>query len=212
MQPGSELEMVDDPVLDAVVAALRSHDQWRIFDALHGLAIAVANDPANKDGIREAGFIAPLVALLERGGQVGNRVVEALHTLAYNNVENKVAIRRAGGIPPLLRFVLRRRERCYESRLAAVNAAAALRELSCNNENNAVVIALARGNDKFLVHLAWRGRVTIKQCGWTASAGAQRKAKLVVFMLVCKRNWHFKRLDFPAVPHVLNAAIAAYLY
>ena len=69
--------------------------------------------------------------------------------------------------------------------------------------------------DLALVELAWRGQVVVRFSGRIASAaaaGAQRKAKLAVVALVCKGNWHLKRLDFPAVPHVLNAAIASYLY
>lgn len=190
-------------IIPPLVALLKRGSPEQKLSTLALLVTLAYPDDLNRTAIREAGGIPLLLPFLRSSSATAKRTAaDLLITLALGDAENKVAIRKAGGIPPLLRFL--------ESGIAGSDLAGlALRNLMCNNDGPWPGIALARGaGDEALVELAWRGRVV----GWTASAGAQRKAKLAVVALVCKRNWHFKRLDFPAVPHVLNAAIASYLY
>ena len=133
------------------------------------------------------------------------------YSIAYDNTENKVVIREAGGLRALVALV--------EGRSVNVKAIAArtLRRLSHNNDENAVAIALARGRVEAIVELARRGSVTIRTKLWgnqgivdlvvvhNAGAGAKRKAALVVAALF--RDC----VEFP-VPYDIKTAIASYLY
>ncbi len=84
-----------------VALLLRAHDLYTkqiVAEALWRLA---ENNATNKDAIREAGGIPPLVALLSALDYGTRRnAVLALSNLANNNASNKDAIREAGGIRP----------------------------------------------------------------------------------------------------------------
>ena len=199
-------------VIPPLVALLKRGSSEQKLNTLVLLGtLATGNDgrQAAIPAIRAADGIPLLVPFLSGGATAKRTAAKLLCPLAVGDAESKVAIREAGAIPPLLRFA--------KSGIAGSDhASETLLNLISNNDDNAVAIALARGaGDEALVELAWRGQVVVRFSGRIASAaaaGAQRKAKLAVVALVCKRNWHFRRLDFPAVPHVLNAAIASYLY
>ena len=61
------------------------------------------NNTANRDAIREAGAIPPLVALVTSGAAGGRQeAAGALHGLAWNNVANQAAIVAADTVDALL--------------------------------------------------------------------------------------------------------------
>ena len=192
-------------IIPPLVALLKSGSSEQKMNTLALLVTLTTGNDGSQAAIRAAGGIPLLLPFLRSSSATAKRTAaDLLCPLSFGDAESKVAIREAGAIPPLLRFA--------ESPISGTGAAfRTLLNLMTNDDDNAVAIALASG-DEALVKLAWHGVVVVAFCSMNASAGAQRKAKLVVFMLVCKRNWHLKRLDFPAVPHVLNAAIASYLY
>ena len=192
-------------VIPPLVALLKRGSPEQKINTL-ALLETIARSHLNQAVIREAGGIPLLVPFFRSSSATAKRTAaDLLITLALGDAESKVAFRKAGGIPPLLHF--------WKSSIEGWDLAGmALETLAHDNDDNEVAIALARGCDAVLVGLAWRGDLDPGRVIWDASAGAQRKAKLAVVALVCKCNWHFKRLDFPAVPHVLNAAIASYLY
>ncbi|KAK7235698.1 hypothetical protein SO694_0006701 [Aureococcus anophagefferens] len=162
-----------------------------------------------KVAIREGGAIPLLIELLKSGSADTRRsAASALETIAHANDENRVVIREAGGIPPLL-------ARVEGGGRAATNSAWALRMLAHNNEDNAVATALARGRVEAIVELARRGSVTIRTqfsdmpsefvtVVQDAGAGAKRKAAVVVATLFRDR------VEFP-VPYDIRTAIASYL-
>ena len=191
-------------IIPPLVALLKSGSSEQKMNTLALLVTLTTRNNGGQAAIRAADGIPLLVPFLSGSATAKRYAAKLLCPRAVGDAENKVAIRKAGGIPPLLRFA--------QSGIAGSEvASAALLNLMSNNDDNAVAIALASG-DVALVWLAWHGICVVTFCSTNASAGAQRKAKLAVVALVCKRNWHFKGLDFPAVPHVLNAAIASYLY
>ena len=60
----------------------------------------LARELANKDAIREAGGVGPLVALVRWGTpEQRKRAALALVSLAFGNAANRDAIREAGGVP-----------------------------------------------------------------------------------------------------------------
>ena len=96
------------------------------------------NNTANRDAIREAGAIPPLVALVTSGAADGRQeAAGALHGLAWNNVANQAAIVAAGGIPPLVALVRSGAADGQEQ------AAAALGWLACDNAANQAAIVEA---------------------------------------------------------------------
>ena len=96
------------------------------------------NNTANRDAIREAGAIPPLVALVTSGAAGGRQeAAGALHGLAWNNVANQAAIVAAGGIPPLVALVRSGAADGQEQ------AAAALGWLACDNAANQAAIVEA---------------------------------------------------------------------
>ena len=153
----------------------------------------LAQNEENKVAIREAGGIPVFVALLS-SSSIGTRqsAADALLTLSHLDAENKVAIREAGGVPPLLALVessgpissipwpTDQRQNLHAT------AARALLSLSCDNDDNAVAIALARGRVEAFVELARRGRVVVCAEFFVENAGAaaKRKAALVVAALL----------------------------
>ena len=219
-----------------LVALLKRGSLAQKLSAL-GLLATIADSACHeiKVAIREAGCITAAVDLLSTVDATHD-ATELLYRLS--TLENaKDAIREAGGIPPIVRFFVsggggssQMIHIPHRFTSPASRPMLLLKVLLHNNDNNEVAIALARGRDEMLVHLAWRSRVVFDglswfkppdphrfnrfdsadALSWNPSAGAQRKAKLVIAALVCKRNWQLKRLDFPAIPHVLNTAIASF--
>jgi hypothetical protein len=67
------------------------------FDHISAAAVS------NRDAIREAGSIKPLVALAAgAGSEVTKEAVRALHNLVFMNAANQDAVREAGAIAPLV--------------------------------------------------------------------------------------------------------------
>ena len=208
-------------VVDAVAALAVEGMQ---ISAANALWVFADEDAANRDAIRGAGGIPPLVAMIESGSSsagVRLHATGALGSIAYDNTENKVVIREAGGLRALVALV--------EGRSVNVKAIAArtLRRLSHNNDENAVAIALARGRVEAIVELARRGSVTVlrargrvetivelaqrgsvtvdaKVVVENAGAAAKRKAALVVARL-------FRDCVDSAIPYDIKTAIASYL-
>jgi hypothetical protein len=97
-------------------------------------------DDTNKDAIREAGGIAPLVARIGAGADsvTARYAARALMSLSDNDI-NKDAIRDAGGIAPLVALL-----GAGADSEAAVNAAGALMNLADNATNeNAILEGVA---------------------------------------------------------------------
>ena len=185
-------------VVDAV-AGLEHAVEGMQIRAANALWLFADEDAANRDAIRGAGGIPPLVALIWSGrANVRYHATGALRSLARNNAE-KVAIRQAGGLGALVRTI--------DDGIVKAIAASALRHLSYDNDENAVAIALARGRVEAIVELAQRGSVTVdaKVVVENAGAAAKRKAALVVARLF--RDC----VDFP-IPYDMKTAIASYLY
>ena len=91
-----------------------------------------ANSAANSNAIREAGAIAPLVALLQAGAgsAAATNAAGALWNLASSN-DARNAIRKAGAIAPLVALL-----QAGAGSAAATNAAGALTNLANSNDTN----------------------------------------------------------------------------
>ena len=91
------------------------------------------NSAANQNAIREAGAIAPLVALLQAGAgsEAATIAAGALQNLANSNDTNKNAICEAGAIAPLVAML-----QAGAGSEAATNAASALWDLAISNDTN----------------------------------------------------------------------------
>ena len=188
-------------VVDAVAAVKRAGNDPERQRAAHKLWRLAHADAANRDAIREAGGIPPLVALIWSGrADVKYYATGALRSLARNNAENKVAIRQAGGLGALVSTI-------DDGDVVKTAAASTLWQLSYDNDENAVATALARGRIEAIVELARRGSVRVGGELVVANAGAavKRKATLVVATL-------FRDCVGSAVPYDMKTAIASYLY
>ncbi|KOO28965.1 arm repeat-containing protein [Chrysochromulina tobinii] len=91
------------------------------------------NSAANKNAIREAGAIAPLVAMLQAGAgsEAATNAAGALCCLAISNDTNRNAICEAGAIAPLVVLL-----QAGAGSKAATNAAAALWSLANSTDSN----------------------------------------------------------------------------
>jgi serine/threonine protein kinase len=105
-------------------------------EAVRALQAMCANDRSKYDAVREAGCIAPLIALLSDADlSVRQNAAAALWYVARNK-ENKDAIREARGIEPLVALLSDRDETLRR------NSAAALCNLAANETNNEVICEL----------------------------------------------------------------------
>jgi len=142
-------------VADAVRHLVAARDAEERESAARALAAFCDNFEAdNKIAAREAGAVAPLVAMLRRQGAEPEVAALTLWKLAREN-DNKVAIAKAGAIPPLVDLVRSGTD------VAKEKAAGALRSLAANNDNK-VAIAKA-GAIPPLVDLAKNGNVKAKK-------------------------------------------------
>ena len=112
-------------------------------DAARALRNMANDNVANKDAIREAGGVAPLVELLKAGAQskAAEYAAGALCNMAIGNAANKDAIREAGGVAPLVELL-----KAGAQSKAAEHAAGALQpNMTCNNAANRDAICMAGG-------------------------------------------------------------------
>ena len=122
-------------------------------NAALGLAALAADDPAQKDAIREAGGVEVLMTLMrDESGTVDEKcnAAIALAKLADGNAENKEAIRDAGGVTPLVTLA---RDGIKKQPSAAAHALASLADGNATNQDAiraaggvTVLVALARKN------------------------------------------------------------------
>ena len=98
----------------------------------------LATNPHNRDELRSAGVLRPLVLILQlEGEEAVPTAAFALHKLAAN-AGNEGAIRKAGGIRPLVDLLVRRGE-------VLMSALGALYNLACTDELNRSAIREAGG-------------------------------------------------------------------
>jgi len=96
--------------------------------------LAAIGSGMNRDAVREAGGIPPLVAMLSSGAAplaTQQQAVGALWSLAANNTANQDAIREAGGVHWLVGLLY-----AGHASVAAQEAAAALANLAASNATN----------------------------------------------------------------------------
>ena len=169
--------------IPALVELLRDGSAGAKWDATRALLNLAINN-ANKVLIAEAGGVPPLVQLLRNGSvSIWGRLeakTEATWVLGRlaRHAANRLLIAEAGGIPPLVQLL-------RDGGTNAMAAASTLRNLACNNDANAVAIALTVGFDA-VIELARRGRVTVddRSVVHNAALPAKRKAALVVAALL----------------------------
>ncbi|KAH8060722.1 hypothetical protein JL722_4835 [Aureococcus anophagefferens] len=159
-----------------LVAQLEHGASLSRFNALGVLRQLAWDDEAeSKFAILESGAVPLLVAMVE-SGLLGEKeqAAAALAYLARDSEACCLAIRDAGGIPPLVALVKRGRRKV--SRMPGVYC------LCANNAADMVAVALEFGVDA-IFELARRGRMTVGPTRLGAP-GSKRKAALVVAALL----------------------------
>ncbi|KAJ8600639.1 hypothetical protein CTAYLR_006926 [Chrysophaeum taylorii] len=124
-------------------------------DHVDAVAASGCCDRASSQVVLDDEALARLIGMLLPNDREREVAAESVWSLAVDNADNKIAIAKLGGIPPLVELVTSGTD------VAKENAAAALWNLAANNPDNNAAIAKA-GGILPLVDIATHGTVSAK--------------------------------------------------